>query len=313
MEGIMENTPLPGLTVVVPIYNEEEALPSFLPSLIEFCGKQDWELVFVDDGSNDGSREFLEGNANPPAVRVIHHKINRGYGGALKTGLLDTNTPYVVTFDGDGQHEPEDILRLLEFTVEHDADLVVGNRDLGKAGNWYRELGKTLIRSFTRLLMPLPIQDLNSGFKLYRTDLVQAYLPVCPDSMAFSDVIALTFLNQKDLVLEYPIRVNIRKLGTSTISTYTAIETIMEILNLAMLFNPLKIFLSLSAICIAFGILWGTPFLLLNRGMSVGAMLAIVSGLIFFFIGLVASQLSSMRLGELSARRRNSKDQSLPK
>jgi len=78
----------------------------------------------------------------------------------------------------------------------------------------------------------------------------------------------------------------------------------MEILNLTMLFNPLKIFLTLSFICIGFGILWGTPFLFLNRGMSVGAMLAIVSGLIFFVIGLVASQLSSMRLGELSARRR---------
>ncbi len=257
--------------------------------------------------------KYLKGHANPPGVRVIHHKLNRGYGGALKTGLLDANTPYVVTFDGDGQHEPEDILRLLEFTVEHDADLVIGRRDPGRAGNWYRELGKTIIRGFTRLLMPLPIQDLNSGFKLYRTELAQAYLPVCPDSMAFSDVIALTFLNQKDLVLEHPIRVNVRQQGRSTISTYTAVETIMEILNLAMLFNPLKIFLSLAAICIAFGILWGTPLLLLNRGVSVGAMLAIVSGLIFFFIGLVASQLSSMRLGELGARRRKSKGKSLPK
>lgn len=309
----MENIPLPKLTVVVPVYNEEQALPDFLPRLIEFCGRQDWDLVLVDDGSSDGSREILERHANPPAVRIIHHKINRGYGGALKTGLLDANTPYVVTFDGDGQHEPDDILRVLEFTVEHDADLVIGRRDLGRGGNWYRQLGKTIIRAFTRLLMPLPIQDLNSGFKLYRTELVQAYLPVCPDSMAFSDVIALTFLNQKDLVLEHPIQVNVRKQGKSSINTYTAIETIMEILNLAMLFNPLKIFLSLSAICIAFGILWGIPFLLLNRGVSVGAMLAIVSGLIFFFIGLVASQLSSMRLGELSARRRNSRGESLPK
>jgi len=309
----MEHAPLPKLTVVVPVYNEEQALPAFLPSLIEFCGQRDWELVLVDDGSSDASGGILEQHAKPPAVRILRHKLNRGYGGALKTGLLDATTPYVVTFDGDGQHEPGDILHLLEFAVEHDADLVIGRRDLVKGGNWYRELGKTIIRGFTRLLMPLPIQDLNSGFKLYRTELVQAYLPVCPDSMAFSDVIALTFLNQKDLVLEHPIQVNLRKQGMSTINTYTAVETIMEILNLAMLFNPLKIFLSLSAICVAFGILWGTPFLLLNRGVSVGAMLAFVSGLIFFFIGLVASQLSSMRLGELSSRRRNSKGESLPK
>lgn len=303
----MERIPLPQLTVVVPIYNEAESLPAFQPRLLEFCKQRGWEIVFVNDGSRDDSKKILERHMNPPAVRVIHHKVNRGYGGALKSGLLDATTPYVVTIDGDGQHEPDDILRLLEFAVEHDADLVIGRRDASQKANWYRELGKTLIRCFTRLLMPLPIQDLNSGFKLYRTEIVQAYLPVCPNSMAFSDVIALTFLNQKDLVLEHPIRVHLRGKGKSTISTYTAIETVMEILNLAMLFNPLKIFLSLSAICFAFGILWGTPLLLLNRGVSVGAMLAIVSGLIFFFIGLVASQLSSMRLGELSARRRNSK------
>lgn len=294
---------LPLLTVVVPVYNEAESLPDFLPRLLDFCSTRGWEVVFVDDGSRDESKKILDARANPPAVRALHHKVNRGYGGALKTGLLDAATPYVVTIDGDGQHEPDDILRLLEFAVEQDADLVIGRRDASQKADWYRELGKTLIRRFTRLLMPLPIQDLNSGFKLYRTELVQAYLPVCPDSMAFSDVIALTFLNQKDLVLEHPVRVYPRGKGKSTISAYTAIETVMEILNLVMLFNPLKIFLSLSAICFAFGILWGTPILLLNRGVSVGAMLAIVSGLIFFVIGLVASQLSSMRLGELSTRR----------
>ena len=298
---------LPSLTVVVPVYNEAESLPGFLPRLVEFCRAHSWELVLVNDGSRDGSKEFLERHARPPAVRIIHHKVNRGYGGALKSGLLDAQSDFVVTIDGDGQHEPDDILRLLEFAVEHEADLVVGRRDSSQNRDRVRELGKSIIRRFTRLLMPLPIQDLNSGFKLYRTELVQAYLPVCPDSMAFSDVITLTFLNQKDLVLEHPIRVNARRKGKSTISAYTAVETLIEILNLAMLFNPLKIFLSLSALCFAFGILWGTPILLLNRGVSVGAMLAIVSGLIFFFIGLVASQLSSMRLGELGARRRKNR------
>lgn len=301
------NTP-PELTVVVPIYNEAESLPGFLPRLLAFCRQHGWKVIFVNDGSRDDSRNILESHANPPAVRVLHHKVNRGYGGALKTGLLAADTPYVLTLDGDGQHEPEDALRLLEFALQRDADLVIGRRDPAPHADWYRELGKTLIKRFTRLLMPLPIQDLNSGFKLYRTELVQAYLPVCPDSMAFSDVIALTFLNQKDLVLEHPIRVNLRRTGKSVINTYTAFETVMEILNLVMLFNPLKIFLSLSVICFAFGVLWGTPILLLDRGVSVGAMLAIVSGLIFFVIGLVASQLSSMRLGELAARRGKDKD-----
>ncbi len=294
----------PLLTVVVPIYNEAETLPDFLPRLLPVCQEQGWQIIFVNDGSTDQTRPLLEQHAHLPFVRILHHKVNRGYGGALKTGLLAATTPYVVTLDGDGQHDPDDILPLFQFALQHDADLVIGCRPPEQQGDRYRRMGKALIRAFTRLLMPLPIQDLNSGFKLYRTALVQTYLTVCPDSMAFSDVITLTFLSQKDLVLEYPIHVYPRHKGKSTISTRTAFETVLEILNLVMLFNPLKIFLTLSAICFAFGILWGTPILLMGRGVSVGAMLAIVSGLLFFFIGLIASQLSSMRLSELAHRRR---------
>jgi hypothetical protein len=70
----------------------------------------------------------------------------------------------------------------------------------------------------------------------------------------------------------------------------------MEILNLAMLVNPLRIFLPLSFICLAAGLLWGIPIVLAGRGVSVGAMLAIVLSALFFFLGLIASQLASIRL-----------------
>jgi hypothetical protein len=73
----------------------------------------------------------------------------------------------------------------------------------------------------------------------------------------------------------------------------------MEIVNIAMLFNPIRIFWSLSILCIGFGFAWGIPILLRGRGVSVGAMLGIVTGLLFLFIGLIAEQLSAMRLGLL--------------
>jgi hypothetical protein len=156
-----------------------------------------------------------------------------------------------------------------------------------------------MIRKFAALLMPVHISDLNSGFKLYQTKLVQRYLSICPDSMAFSDVITLIFIKKRHLVLEHPITIKKRATGKSSINTYTAIQTIMEIINIAVLFNPLRIFLSLSVLCIGFGFVWGIPILLRARGVSVGAMLAIVTGLLFFFIGLIAEQLSAMRLGLL--------------
>jgi hypothetical protein len=114
--------------------------------------------------------------------------------------------------------------------------------------------------------------------------------------MAFSDVITLLFLNQSHLVLEYPISVQKRIGGSSSISTHTAFQTIIEILGLVMLVNPLRIFLPLSVICISAGLLWGIPIVLAGRGVSVASMLAIVLGSLFFFLGLIANQLAAIRL-----------------
>lgn len=284
------------LTVVIPVYNEAEALPKFLPELLQICKKHRWQLVLVNDGSRDDSAKVLSQYEDLPFVKVLHHKVNRGYGGALKTGLATVETRYVVTMDGDGQHRIADLEAILRFAVKNDADMVVGSRTGLEHVNWYRELGKWIIRNFTRILVPLPIHDLNSGFKIYRTRLARRYLHLCPDSMAFSDVITLLFINQSHLVLEFPISVRKRLGGSSSISTHTALQTIIEILGLAMLVNPLRIFLPLSIFCISVGLLWGIPIVIAGRGVSVGAMLAIVLGTLFFFLGLIASQLAAIRL-----------------
>ncbi len=287
------------LSVVVPIYNEASSLPGLLTELVPYCRDRKWKLILVNDGSSDDTPAILKDYEEYPDIKIIHHKVNRGYGGALKTGILDADTQYVVTIDADGQHELNDMDELLQFTLEKDADLVVGNRGKQGSPGLYRNIGKWMIRKFAALLMPVHISDLNSGFKLYQTKLVQRYLYICPDSMAFSDVITLIFIKKRHLVLEHPIIIKKRATGKSTITTYTAIQTVMEIINITMLFNPLRIFLSLSVLCISFGFAWGIPIMLRARGVSVGAMLAIVTGLLFFFIGLIAEQLSAMRLGLL--------------
>jgi glycosyltransferase involved in cell wall biosynthesis len=284
------------LTVVVPVYNEAQALPHFLPELIETCKARNWQLIFVNDGSKDDSAEVLAQFQGESHVKVMHHKVNRGYGGALKTGLSLAKTRYVITMDGDGQHRISDLEAIFQFAAANDADMVIGSRSGVEHISVYRELGKWIIRNFTRILVPLPIKDLNSGFKIYNTQLVRRYLHLCPDSMAFSDVITLLFLNQSHLVLEYPIPVQKRIAGASSISTYTAFQTIIEILGLAMLVNPLRIFLPLSIMCVSIGLLWGIPIVIAGRGVSVGAMLAIVLGSLFFFLGLIANQLAAIRL-----------------
>jgi glycosyltransferase involved in cell wall biosynthesis len=282
------------LTIIVPAYNEEEALRTFLPELLRYCREHGCHLIVVNDGSIDGTRGVIEPYRSDSLLAVCHHKTNLGYGAAIKTGIRNSTTDYVVTVDADGQHRLDDVARLYQTEVSRDADMVVGRR-AGVQDSVYRSIGKRAIRFVARILMPLPVNDLNSGMKLYHRGLARNYLPLCPDNMAFSDIIVLVFVSQKRRVLEQEIIVNPRRSGVSTISTKTAFETVMEIINIVVLFNPMRIFLPLSLLFIAFGLIWGLPIILRNEGVSAGTLLLLVSGMIFFLLGLLAEQLSLIR------------------
>jgi glycosyltransferase involved in cell wall biosynthesis len=293
----------PSLTVVIPAYNEAENIQNTMDIVLPYCGERGWNLIVVNDGSSDGTGKALQQYDGRKNLQIYHHKVNRGYGGALKTGISHAETDYVVTMDADGQHRLEDLDSLFETALETNADLVVGSRVMhGKAdaSRVYREVGKWLIRSVTSLLMPLTIRDLNSGFKLYNTALAKRYLPICPDSMSFSDIIALAFINQRHLVVERPIEVVERARGKSTINTRTAIETMFEILNIVMLFNPMRIFFPAAFIFIVAGAAWGLPIVLAGRGFSAATVLAIMTGIIFILLGLLAEQLAAIRKGSIN-------------
>lgn len=287
------------LTIVIPAYNEEVSLREFLPSVLQFCQDKGIKLIVVNDGSTDKTQAVLDGFASSATMLVIRNKKNTGYGGAIKKGIQAADTTYVLTLDADGQHYLEDAEKLFKEITAGDADMVIGNRKGNPGGSYYRGMGKLLIRGIARILMPLDIYDINSGMKIYDTTLAQKYLSLCPDSMAFSDIIALVFINQRHLVLETPIRIRERKGGKSTINTLTAFETIKQILNIVVLFNPMRIFFPIAVLCILGSIAWGLPIILAGRGVSVGAMLGIVTGIFFFFFGLVAEQLSLIRKGRL--------------
>ena len=214
----------PSLTVIVPAYNEAAALPATLAALTTHARARDWRVIVVDDCSTDGTSASLTDETHRGAVTVVRHKVRRGYGGAIKSGIAAAETDLVVTIDADGQHRLEDIEALYDRCLETGADMVVGDRGSRSSG-LFREIGKRLIRFVTRLLVSLPIRDLNSGMKLYRTALARRYITICPDTMAYSDVIALAFVHARHLVVEHPIIVRPRQGGESTINTVTAFDT----------------------------------------------------------------------------------------
>lgn len=282
------------LTIVIPAYNEEQALAVFLPELIAYCRSNGCRLIIVNDGSKDGSRELLDRYADPAFFTPIHHKVNRGYGGAIKTGIKATTTRLVITIDADGQHRLEDVTALYLELQRSDADMIIGNRSRHKE-SLYRKTGKALIRRIAKMLMPVPIYDLNSGMKIYVTELVQRYLPLCPDNMALSDIITLIFLNQRHLVLEHPITVDPRTTGESTIGLKTAFDTVLEIVNVATMFDPMRLFFPPAIFFLLFSAVWGLPILLRGEGVSVGTLFLFVTGLNLFFLGLLAEQLALIR------------------
>jgi glycosyltransferase involved in cell wall biosynthesis len=282
------------LSIIIPAYNEADNLGDVIPQVSNFCTQHGIELLVVNDGSKDNSLQLLEQLQANHKFILVNNKLNRGYGGAIKRGIENATKEYVVTIDADGQHDTIDILNLWEIRFTRDADMVVGRRP-DSSSSVYRTIGKGLIRRITKFLMPIPIHDLNSGMKLYDRHLALQYLDFCPNSMAYSDVICLMFINNRHLVEESPIRIHERRKGRSTISTKTAFITLYEIIHVLIFFNPVKFFLPISIGFLLVGVLWGLPIVLAGRGVSVGALMFILLGVNFFILGLLSEQLSQIK------------------
>lgn len=283
------------LTIIIPAYNEAESLPLVLPPLIKYCTEENWKIIIVNDGSADKSDEVLANFSMEPILKVVNHKVNRGYGGAIKTGIENTSTKYCVTFDADGQHQMASLKKILSKMQSSDADMIVGNRIGSQSSGLFRETGKWIIRQIAKFLMPIKIDDINSGLKMYDTQLAQKYIALCPNSMAYSDIITLIFISQKHLVLEEKIEVSKRVAGKSTIGVKTAFQTVMEIINILMLFNPLKIFIPLSISFFLLTTMWELPLLIKGNGLSVGSLFGYVFSFVIFLLGLIAEQLGLIR------------------
>jgi glycosyltransferase involved in cell wall biosynthesis len=282
------------LTIVMPVYNEEDSLPIILNDWLELCKSARCQLVVVNDGSSDRSVDILKNLQKAHGFSILNHKVNKGYGGAIKTGIKAVETEYLVTIDADGQHQPQNVVSMYDKMIAEDGDLLIGAR-MNESNLTARNIGKWMIRVLSRILLPNRIMDLNSGLKMYRTDLAKRYIKICPDSMAFSDIMALTFIAEKCKVLEIPIQIKPRVGGKSKINLRSAIDTVVEIINIVVFFNPLRLFLPLALIFLLAGLAWGLPIVLAGRGVSTGALLAFTISGIVLLLGLIAEQLSQIR------------------
>ena len=283
------------LTIVLPCYNEAQNIPLFFPELLDFAREKNFRIIAVNDGSSDQSELLLADFAEKyPNFTLINHKLNKGYGAALKTGLQAVKTDFAITIDADGQHRLHDVEKCFTVIQKTNADMVVGGRQNNQSGTC-RTLGKMIIKLFAKSLLTLPVNDLNSGMKCYRMNEVREYFALCPDTMAFSDVILLLMANDRKLVLEIPIEINARTAGKSTIGLHSAVNTVAEILNLSVLLRPMTTFFRMGIIFVAMGLGWGIFTYIRSVSVTSTAVMLMIFGFMCFVLGLLGEQLSKIR------------------
>lgn len=288
----------PEISIIIPAFNEAEGISDTLEELTGFISGKSWEIIVVNDGSTDSTAEILKKFSN---IRVISHPLNKGYGAALKTGIRNAQSETVVFFDSDGQHNPEDIPRLLEKLPE--ADMVVGQRTKVSKDEWIRKPGKWVLAIVANFLAGRKIPDLNSGLRAINKSIIHPLLEIFPDGFSFSTTSTIAFFKLSFRVAYVPITTRSR-VGKSTVKQAKhGPEVLLLILRLITLFSPLRIFLNVSIFLFIIGFGYQVEEII-RRGWHVvnGALLLIISSVLVFLFGLIADQLSSLRLAILKSK-----------
>jgi glycosyltransferase involved in cell wall biosynthesis len=199
---------VPRASIIIPAFNESGSIKYVIDGFAAIAG--DYEIIVINDASTDGTGEILNSMSG---LTVIHHNENLGYGASLMTGIREAHSEIIVTFDADGQHDHNDVLRLLE-KIE-DCAMVVGARTGGSDFDSRRAVGRRILSSIANFWTGSKIPDINSGLRAFRRNEVLRYEAVLPSGFSFTTTLTLATLKEKRLVRFVPI-VTRKRVGRST-------------------------------------------------------------------------------------------------
>jgi glycosyltransferase involved in cell wall biosynthesis len=279
----------PVLSIVLPTFNEEAAIADTVRAILALS-LPPFEVIVVDDGSSDRTAE----RAREAGARVISHPYNIGNGAAVKTGIRSAQGDVVCFLDGDGQHDPHDIPRLLSYIDRY--HMVVGARQCGSETHIHRDLANFVYNKFASLLCSFKIEDLTSGFRAMRRIDALRFCDMFPNRFSYPTTSTLAFLRSGRSVQYVPIKTRYR-IGTSKIRIFRdGAIFFMIILKIAMSFSPYRVFLPVSALLALSGLSWYVyTYVAFGRFTNMSHLL-INSSVIVFMLGLIAEQIASMRL-----------------
>lgn len=286
---------IPGVTIIIPAYNEEASIGGVLQGLDAW--RERAEIIVIDDASTDRTAEI----AQAAGVRVMRHLHNKGYGAGLKTGIRAAVGDIVVMMDADSEHDAAQISLLLDHLGDN--DMVVGARGKGSHAPLLRRPGKWLLSQVANYLAQANIPDLNSGFRACRKDVALRFLHILPNGFSFSTTLTLALFKEGYNTAYVPITTTPR-VGTSTVNPIRdGINTLMLIIRIIALFDPIKVFLPTSLLLFLIGLVYWIASGVFRFNAHIepafhiptGAMFMLVSSVIVFMFGILADQVSAIR------------------
>ena len=198
------------LSVIVPVYNERETVREILER-VRAVGVEK-EIIVVDDGSTDGTRDILREEEGRGDVRVIYHPQNRGKGAAIRTGLEHATGDVVLIQDADLEYDPRDYPRLLQPILEGRAEVVYGSRFRGRCESmlFWHALGNKLLTLATNLIYGAALSDMETCYKAFKAEVIKS-IPLRARRFEFEPEVTAKVLKRGYRIHEVPISYSGRK------------------------------------------------------------------------------------------------------
>ncbi len=291
------NSLTPFLSIVIPVYNEEGNVGLLTESIENGLKDYQYEIIYIDDFSNDNTRKEIK-DLNNPNVVLIELKRNYGQSSALAAGIDYAKGDYIVTMDGDMQNDPSDIPEMLALAIKEDWDLVTGIRQKRK-DNFVRTLPSKIANYIIRKSTKLHITDAGCALKVMTAETAKN-LPLYGELHRF---IALNAHIDGARITEIPVKHHARHLGVSKYGLGRTFKVINDLLLILFqrkyLQNPLYLFGNLGMTFFGLGVVINFYLLVVKlmgndigtRPLLILGILLILVGIQFFTIGIVTDLL----------------------
>jgi glycosyltransferase involved in cell wall biosynthesis len=274
-------------SVVIPAKNESRSIAALIEQLSVLSGLK--EIIVVDDGSTDGTGDIAE----KLGATVVRHPYSKGNGAAIKSGARAATGEILLFMDADGQHSPDDVLRLLE-KIHEGFDMVVGARQAGSQASVGRGVANRFYNRLASYMTGQKIEDLTSGFRAARRQKFMEFLSLLPNGFSYPTTSTMAFFRAGYTVGYVPINASKRHGKSHIRPVRDGVRFLLIIFKIGTLYSPLKLFVPLSFVLFMLGLsYYGFTYITMGRFTNMSALM-FTTALIVFMVGLVSEQITAL-------------------